>query len=326
MITMAIFGCSDEDNLSPINPNPGNMNPPEDLGVWEELAKMPSSRKEIANTTVQIDGKIYVMGGVARSGDISDLLEIYDITNDTWIKGANIPHKVWRASAAESNGKIYLFGGYQSLGPFPFSPSNKVFEYDPGTDTWEEKTSMSIARGASAAVSKGSSIHVLGGANSNALSRHDIYNAIQDSWVSASPMAETRSGLTAVNFFGSIYVFGGYQLINGGVASKRTVEKFSSGNWSLVSSLLAPRHGIDADVLGNMIYVTGGSAGGSFTCMQYDPANDSWKDLESMLLPVSFMGTVAHDGFIYSIGGGRTNLNRTDAISANRRFTPPQEN
>ncbi len=80
IITLSIFGCSEDDipnpNIIPIIP-PNN----DDLGVWEEVASMSSSRKEIANATVQLNGKIYVMGGVARSGNISDLLEIYDKGN-----------------------------------------------------------------------------------------------------------------------------------------------------------------------------------------------------------------------------------------------------
>ena len=49
---------------------------------------MPFARKEIANATIQLDGKIYVVGGVAGTGEISDALEIFDIHNNTWNTGA----------------------------------------------------------------------------------------------------------------------------------------------------------------------------------------------------------------------------------------------
>ena len=42
-------------------------------GVWQQRAPMPSARTEVA--AVQLDGKIYVMGGYEKGGD---LVEEYD--------------------------------------------------------------------------------------------------------------------------------------------------------------------------------------------------------------------------------------------------------
>jgi hypothetical protein len=54
-----------------------------------------------------------------------------------------------------------------------------------------------------------------------------------------------------------------------------------------------------------MIYVTGGSSDDSVydTLYKYDPVNDSWTQLESMISPRGFHGTTVLDGKIYVYGG-----------------------
>jgi PKD repeat protein len=54
-----------------------------------------------------------------------------------------------------------------------------------------------------------------------------------------------------------------------------------------------------------MIYVTGGSSDDSVydTLYKYDPVNDSWTQLESMISPRRFHGTAVLDGKIYVYGG-----------------------
>jgi N-acetylneuraminic acid mutarotase len=101
------------------------------LGEWSEKTPMPTARKEISNATVFLDGKIYVIGGVSGNGSMVSLVEAYDPETDTWEARASLPITVWRTIAAAADGKLFVFGGYQSLAGFPFSPTNRVFEYDP---------------------------------------------------------------------------------------------------------------------------------------------------------------------------------------------------
>lgn len=317
------FSCGDDDSdrmMMDGNKDMMQIN----LGSWSLGPSIPTARKEIANATVVAENKIYVLGGVEQSGSISNKLEIYDIESGSWTAGSSIPKSVWRASAAVQNGTIYLFGGYQSLNPFPFNPSIEVYKYTIATDSWEQVSNMPIARGASSAVALGDKIHLVGGANTSALSRMDIYTPATDSWETAPSMSVTRSGLTAIAVDNKIYAFGGYDL-SAGVVSKSSAEVFDNGNWSSIANMSVERLGIDAAVINGVIYVMGGSSSSAQTNLSYTISTNSWTELASMPTPVSFMGVVSANDKVYAIGGGPENLNRTDAVSNVRIFEPPSE-
>lgn len=296
------------------------------LGQWSMKSPMPTARKEIANATGAVNGRIYTVAGVASNGTISNRLEIYDAATDTWSTGASLPIAVWRASAAFSNGRLYVFGGYQSLDPFPFNPTNRVFEYDPATNQWTEKAAMPTARGSSAAVEAGGLIHVLGGASSSALNLHQVYNPVSNSWSTAAPIPTPRSGLTADLLDGKIYAAGGY-ILSGGVVPQTAFEAYdvAAGTWQSRQGLPLARLGIDAAVLRGKFYVFGGatSAAVSSRTLEYDPGTNSWRQLQNMPDVVSFMGVATVGDTIYAIGGGPVNLNRFDAVNFNRAFLPP---
>ena len=71
--------------------------------------------------------EIYVIGGFDESGQVTDIVEVYNITNNTWTKAAPLPEPLHHTATASYNDKIYVVGGYTA----PSSPSNKLFIYDP---------------------------------------------------------------------------------------------------------------------------------------------------------------------------------------------------
>ncbi len=294
-------------------------------GNWNERVPMPTARKEIANSTVTLNGKIYVVGGVASNGSITSVLEIYDPATNSWTEGPPLPIAVWRSSAAAANGKIYVFGGYRSLGPFPFNPTNRVFEYDPAGDSWEEKASMPNNRGALTAAELNGNIHVLGGASSSALTIHRVYDPQANDWSSAATIPTPRSGLTAAAYDGKIYVAGGY-FLSGGVVPQNALEVYdpATNGWEIKQNMPVARVGIDAVFVQGKMYVFGGTPNTPLSrTLEYDPATDNWEEMASMPSPVSFMGVATLNDSIYVVGGGAVNLNRTDGLNVNRVYLPP---
>ena len=86
-------------------------------GKWQARASTPVPRSEVA--AVELNGKIYLMGGYVKNGD---LLEEYDPANDSWRRRASLPKPLHHSGAAAVNGKIYLIGGYiPALVPWPRS-------------------------------------------------------------------------------------------------------------------------------------------------------------------------------------------------------------
>src|SRR4029450_6818477 len=78
-------------------------------GKWEIRAPLPSARTEVA--AAELGGKIYVMGGYEKHGD---LLEEYDPVKDSWRRRASLPRPLHHAGSASLGGKIYVIGGFIS--------------------------------------------------------------------------------------------------------------------------------------------------------------------------------------------------------------------
>ena len=100
---------------------------------WSKGAGMPTARSEITATNIGDD--IYVIGGFDKSGDTLDVVEVYNVNNNSWKSIAPMPQGVHHAAAASYNGKIYVVGGFISR---EWIPSNQLFIYDPIKDQWTE--------------------------------------------------------------------------------------------------------------------------------------------------------------------------------------------
>lgn len=329
-LAFVLGACNDNSqDVFPTPPTPDPTPTPGvvDLGTWSSATPMPTSRKEISNTTIELNGKIYVFGGIARGGVITNSLEIYDVNLDQWSSGSDLPVAVWRASAAVFDGKIYLIGGFTSISEFPYGPVNTVFEYNPGNDTWTRKSPMPTPRGSAVAIYYNNSIHVIGGANKRSLKTHEVYDPGQNKWHTGTPLQSARSGATGVVFRGNIYVIGGYTLTpHGAEKITRETELYNgfADIWKFGPELPVERKGIDATLLNDKIYVFGGSRGSNVSLtLQLDPLTHQWQPLAEMPTPIAFMGVSAYKNSIYVLGGSPISANGQSDLSNNRKFTPP---
>ncbi len=287
--------------------------------TWQQKADMPTARKEIADAATQLNGKIYVLGGKDHEGNISNVFECYDPGNDSWSSLAAYPIPVWRSSLEAVNGKIYAMGGYQSLNPFPFAPTNKAHVYDPDTDSWEAIQDIPVSLGSAATIVLDEQIHLIGGGANNALSSHFIYDPITDVWSTALSMNTSRSGLSAALVNGKIYAFGGY-FLSGGVQSLSSAERYdpSTNNWTPITAMPFTKLGISSAVLDDRIYIIGNE--NNTNILEYDPLADSWQSLSPMPEDVNFAGAVRLEQRIFIIGGGAVNL-QEDGIAAVHCFS-----
>ena len=79
---------------------------------WSEGATMPTARSEITATNIGDD--IYVFGGFDGSGDVLDVVEVYNIKNNSWKSAAPLPVPLHHTAATSYEGKIYVIGGFIS--------------------------------------------------------------------------------------------------------------------------------------------------------------------------------------------------------------------
>ena len=102
---------------------------------WQQMAAMPTARDSHAAAVV--DGKIYVSGGLAASGEYSDALEAYDPVADTWTTLASLREARGFHASAVINGKLYVFGGYSGSGRLDL-----VEVYSPASNSWASAASF----------------------------------------------------------------------------------------------------------------------------------------------------------------------------------------
>jgi N-acetylneuraminic acid mutarotase len=160
-------------------------------GLW--LIKNPSTFERSEVAVASLNEKIYVIGGFMGFW-VTDLVEEYDPSTDTWRKRAPLPQPLHHAAAAAVGGKIYVIGGFKRL--WPWKPVNTVYEYNPTKDIWSEKSSMPTPRGALSAGVIDERIYVIGGVGEGGdLAALEVYDPLRNVWEVKKPMLTARDHL-----------------------------------------------------------------------------------------------------------------------------------
>jgi len=194
----------------------------------------------------------------------------FDPADEEWIQGPEIPANRRRGSAGlvMYNDKFYVVagntqghdGGYVSY----------FDEYDPATGVWTPLTDAPRERDHFAAVVIGDKLYVSGGRLSGGvggvfaptINEVDVYDFTGQSWTTlpaGQNIPTPRGGSSAVNFNDKLMVIGGESETAGPALT--TVEEYDplSQTWTTLPGLNYPRHGTQAIVSGNGIFITAGS-------------------------------------------------------------------
>lgn len=284
-------------------------------GNWISLAPMPTARQEMPS--VEINGKIYVIGGLLDAGTSTDN-EIYTPATNTWTTGADIPSPRHHHMVAVANGKVYVIGGYISS----FIGQNNNFVYDPVSNTWDSNEVMPTARGAGVAVEFNGKIYVIGGFNGSVLGTNEVYDPVSDSWQLLSPMPTPREHLAAAVLDSLIYVVGGRNL-NGGPGNYRLVEAYSpaTDTWYIFNGMTTATGGLASASAVGRVFTFGGEIPAVFEEVErFDPSTNLWTFDTPMITPRHGMGAINVNDTIYVIGGGT--IAGLQPVNTNEAFIP----
>jgi N-acetylneuraminic acid mutarotase len=257
---------------------------------------------------------IYVIGGLDNSGRATNIVEVYNVNNNSWNKAAPLPQSLHHTTAASYNGKVYVVGGYTD----PWVPSNKLFIYDPIKNEWQEGEPMPTARGALTANFINGFLYAVGGERSSEiLAVNEVYDPISDSWTSKSPMPTARHHAGSVVVDGKLYVIGGRVIGISSIVNINVNEMYdpNQNNWISLNQMPSKRSGIaaaaDPSVNNSNIYVFGGEEPSkTFNDNErYDIKRNKWT--VELPMPTARHGLVAvfidngyNNNRIYVIGGG----------------------
>ncbi len=222
--------------------------------------------REAMTVAIGGDGLIYCMGGRrVKEGYYSvidtNIIEAYDPITDIWITKNPFPYApffVFSAAATWIDGKIYCFGGFTG------KPDNRVFVYDPWSDTWQKKPNlMATTRwGAVVGMTSDNKIWVIGGYTDNI----GEYDPITDNWIPKTSGPFITCEEEGVIYDDVFYILGG----NSGVGSQEVkIFDTKTEQWTIGPPMILARTGCAATVgLNGRIYAMGGNRGGG--------AIDSW--------------------------------------------------
>ncbi len=213
----------------------------------------------------------------------AEFIWAFDPANQEWIQGPAIPEARRRGGAGlvVYNNKFYIVGGNNAGHAGGYVPY--FDEYDPATGIWTPLADAPRARDHFAAVLIGDNLYLAagrqsggpGGVFSPTIPEVDVFNFTSQSWstlAAGQNIPTQRAGAAAVNFNDRLVVIGGETPTPG--PSLTTTEEYDpiAQSWSPLADLNSPRHGTQAIVSGNGIFITGGSpnqGGGNQLNMEY---------------------------------------------------------
>ncbi|WP_406456524.1 carboxypeptidase regulatory-like domain-containing protein [Streptomyces sp. NBC_00876] len=191
---------------------------------WTKLADAADTREAPAHGF--INGKLYISGGWAASGDPDAKLEIYNPATNTWTTGASSPAPLAGSGSAVLDGKLYSVGGCTTA-----CGSTSVTVYDPSADSWSTAASYpdSVAWESCGAIS--GLLYCSGGTNSaGELKSAYVYDPAANSWSALPDMPQTQwaSASTAAN--GLLLVSSGVS--GGALTNAGYAYDPAAGTWS----------------------------------------------------------------------------------------------
>ncbi|WP_158969369.1 kelch repeat-containing protein [Paraglaciecola sp. L3A3] len=241
--------------------------------TWSQNKPTPIEFHHV--TPLSVGNKILLVTGLTgqypKEPPLSHVWE-YDPVTDVWTESFEIPKNRRRGGAGVTvhQGKVYIVGGIK-LG-HTSGTSNMVDVYDPKAKTWKVLTdSPHIRDHANAAILNGKLI-AFGGRNSSyhepeefgAFMREvndkvDIYDIEKGIWKTLkSRLPIPTAGAGAVVYKDSLYYAGGEHAPK--AANNRTVSfDLTSKTWKEEGKLKRGRHGTNAVLIGNKIYIAMGS-------------------------------------------------------------------
>ena len=281
-------------------------------GKWESRADMPVPKASYS--AVALNGRIYVIGGLAAPGGMTGSVEIYDPNANRWTAGKDMPTARSRATLLVLDGKIYALGGKTK----DATVTDAVEAYDPANNSWSAKRPLSRpAMGVAAAVANGKIYKLKGTHLDGAKFEFDFnfeeYDPASDTWTGRAPWMWEKEPLEFVAASGRLFAVGagGY---TDSTAHSLKEYVIASDRWVFRSEMpAASAHAIHPalTVLDGKIYVFGGGYRegkewrASNLAQRYDPASDRWEELPPMAVGRVGVGVATASGKIFLLGGDR---------------------
>lgn len=284
---------------------------------WAEIPTLPVQLS--FPMTAQLDGKIYVFGGITGTTP-SKSVYVYTPGATDWTKlSVSMPKAKVAGYAAAVNGKIYVMGGGTNLPPSTgvLATTGETYEFDPVANTFTTKAPNPTKVGFFAGAEVGGKIFLIGGSTGMSYQLADaneiqVYDPVANTWV-VSPSEPPYNGRFAASTAkdGKIYMMGGLQTgLYSDVAYRGTVNG-TNITWEEIAKLPMAFAMASAGTAGGKVVLTGGIGQTTPTdfayTYAYDDASSEWKPSYMLPIAASRAGQLVGSGNDLYIAGNVTN-------------------
>ncbi len=288
------FGLAPDNNKKPVASQPTTQAPVE----WKPITNDRVSR--VAAATTQVDGTIWIFGGIRSDGTVSAIQEGYDPVLDSWKGGDDLPVAVQRAMAVNWQGNPVVLGGWKTVGGKKVA-TDQVWRVI--NSRWVELPHLLQPRAAAAAAVVGDRLVVTGGvdANGTLLNTTEVFDGT--SWSLGAPIPTPRQLLAAASDGKLIYTVGGTT----GDSDQVNVEAYDpvAKTWTTLPGLPQARSDLGVAIADGRLVAVGGVFGGQVlkSVSVFDLMTKTWGGLPDMATARHGMAVAAVEKSVYAIGG-----------------------
>ena len=296
----------------------------QDQRTWRLASPMPTARTGVS--AVELDGLIYVMGGVGTNGDVLNLVEIYNPDTDVWDSGPELRTARFNAASVVYNDTILLMGGADSVGV----ALKKVEVFVPSENRWESFDNLNEEREGLAAVVLDNEVYVMGGAGEagNILDSVEYFDSDRDRWeLSDSWSLDIPRALFAHAAQDNVaYAIGGFSTF-GPVG---LVQQYDEDNGPQnLAPLMSGRGGLAAAYLDDAIYTMGGRRSTNEVVNAVErliPEENRWEVVASLNTGRERFAALAIDDRLFVIGGNGQDGQPLNSVEVFEEVSAPLAN
>ena len=244
-----------------------------------------------------------------------------------WIDLPNAIEPRVEGHSAVIDGKIYIFGGFQTQNIVP-TDQNEI--YDPAANAWSTFEPLPVPNTHVGSAEADGKVWIAGGyALIGFIQTVDvvwIYDPVTDTFTDGPSLPAPRAGGALVRLGRKLHYISGLENRNDSVGDHFVLDLDEPGGpqtWTTAAPMPDPRNHFSGIALGGKIYAIGGQFNHDIDPVdtalvhEYDPVTDSWSRKADLPFIRSHFepGTIAVDGKIIIAGGRTGTQNCTDKVT-----------
>jgi hypothetical protein len=259
---------------------------------------MPTARTLLA--VAAHDGRVYAIGGDTPGG-VTNVVEAFDLEDNTWSSVASKPAAVSQIAAAVIDDRIIVPGGMSASGV----PTRTVEVYQIQGDRWTTATPLPEPRAAYALAAFEGKAYLFGGGDGfTYTSGAFVYDPQSDNWQRIASMPTPRGYAAAATLNDAIYVVGGYD----GQIESSACERYRprEDRWEACPAMSVGRGGLALVRVGAALYAIGGGGWTGYLAFNEVLTTDdsSWRIIPTPLTEQwRGLGAAAVGPDIVAVGG-----------------------